>query len=90
MLSAKSIVSELTVVVVPDTVKLPVITIVSPASFPIVIFSFADPPEDSKFASLVSKLALLMSLTVVLPARAVVALVPKLGKVIDVVVTVLT
>ena len=48
---------ESTVVVVPATLKLPVITIVSPESAPITMFSFAAPPEDSKAANLVSKLA---------------------------------
>ena len=55
---------ESTVVVVPETCKLPVITIVSPESVPITMFSFEAPPEDSKFASLVNKLALLTSTSV--------------------------
>ena len=61
LLSAIFTVSEFTVVVVPDTCKLPVITIVSPESVPITMFSSAAPPEDSKFARAVNKLALLTS-----------------------------
>ena len=47
-----------TVVVVPETCKLPVITRVSPDDDPIIIFSFvSDPFTDSKFCNLCNKLA---------------------------------
>ena len=62
--SLRFTVVELTVVVVPETCKLPVITIVSPLSIPIVIFSSAAPLVDCKFAKAVNKFALLTSLSV--------------------------
>ena len=62
--SLRLTVVEFTVVVVPETCKLPVITIVSPLSAPIVMFSFDAPPDDSKLASLVNKFALLTSTSV--------------------------
>ena len=43
--------------VVPETCKLPVITIVSPGSVPITIFSSDVPPPDSSAANLVNKFA---------------------------------
>ena len=65
-------VSELTVVVVPDTVKLPVTAtlpanpMVSPASVPIVMVWSAAPPAYSSAASLVNKLAFVTSESVLL------------------------
>ena len=62
--SLRFTVVEFTVVVVPETCKLPVITIVSPLSAPIVMFSSAEPLDDSNAANLVYKFALLTSTSV--------------------------
>ena len=64
--------------------------IVSPESAPIVISSSAAPPLDSRFARAVSNLLFETLSTTVLPAKASVSPVPKLGKLNCVVVTAVT